>query len=111
MYINIILYSHESFPAKVFPMPSWHVYLRRKRIYEKKYSSIFQEVQSILPPFLFFGVKVAGLSTALPHPGTHPGGYWLELPLSSVTAMCKRKNPRTLRFEKVLNIPAENPET
>ncbi|MFR7824099.1 MAG: hypothetical protein ACLU30_13560 [Odoribacter splanchnicus] len=40
----------------------------------------FQEVQSILPPFLFFGVKVAGLSTALPHPGTHPGGYWLELP-------------------------------
>ena len=59
MYINIILYSRESFPAKVFPTPSWHVHLRRKRIYEKKYSSILQKVQSILPPFLCFGVKVA----------------------------------------------------
>ena len=44
MYINIILYSRESFPAKVFPTPSWHVHLRRKRIYEKKYSSILPEV-------------------------------------------------------------------
>ena len=44
MYINIILYSRESFPAKVFPTPSWHVHLRRKRIYEKKYSSILPKV-------------------------------------------------------------------
>lgn len=44
-------------------------------------------------------------------PALTPGDYWLELTTQFCRGNVQTKEPRTLRFEKVLNIPAEKPET